>query len=479
MKKVCAFLLVPVFLFAGLLTAGALVSGCSSGGGDNSESNPGENSAGGDSGEGTPGSGQRATGSVEGIAFTSLCGVSRLERLVNPAPDAEFVTVDVISSDKIAITRSSDSGVGGAQLIKLHGVTANGVNDFKVRNGAAVLADVLAEGAAFVEVGEGCDYIENGAAVGVLGQIFSLDGRSMSELMLQEGAVVPVADTCGGDELAACYSGIGAIPRPPTDIELDAVTVNFRSQCGAVKDGVVLNPVTLAEDVAVEVVDVDEVIVTRLRGLEAGNKQAVKLQGLSTQGVVAFRQALGRSLLSSETAAGAYLAVADQGCPAALSGGGNGVYGQLYSRAGVSLNEELLSKGAAVAAADTCGGNLLTACYGVIQAAVPPPGDEEASDLVIDDFLWKPVSDSTGKLAVLANPAMIRIVVTGNITETLSDGGSGNGRGINARGQHPGCDFGNDVKVEFFDQQGRRIFLADGRDSVIVPRGCERYEFKL
>lgn len=97
----------------------------------------------------------------------------------------------------------------------------------------------------------------------------------------------------------------------------------------------------------------------------------------------------------------------------------------------------------------------------------------------ISDFLWKPVSESDGNLVVLVNPLAVRVEVTGSLSETLSDRGPSNGRGTTARGRHPGCSFGNGVTVEFFDRNDRRILLKDGRRSVSVPRGCDRYEFKL
>jgi hypothetical protein len=109
----------------------------------------------------------------------------------------------------------------------------------------------------------------------------------------------------------------------------------------------------------------------------------------------------------------------------------------------------------------------------------PTPISAPVSTLVIDDFLWKPVSDSDGKLAVLVNPFGARIDVNGAISETLRPIGPGNGRGSTGRGSFPGCAFGNNVTVEVFDRTGARIRLKDGRDFITVPFGCSRFEFKL
>jgi hypothetical protein len=113
------------------------------------------------------------------------------------------------------------------------------------------------------------------------------------------------------------------------------------------------------------------------------------------------------------------------------------------------------------------------------ESPMATPIGAPVSRLVIDDFLWKPVSDSDGKLAVLVNPVGARIEVTGSVSETLRPIGPGNGRGSTGRGSFPGCAFGNNVTVEIFDRAGARIKLKDGRDFVTVPFGCSRFEFKL
>ncbi|MCB0358508.1 MAG: hypothetical protein KDD44_02700 [Bdellovibrionales bacterium] len=77
------------------------------------------------------------------------------------------------------------------------------------------------------------------------------------------------------------------------------------------------------------------------------------------------------------------------------------------------------------------------------------------------------------------DPVGVRVEVTGAIAETLVDFGPSNERGTTARGSFSGCEYGNNVQVTFFDRFNRRIPVADGRTSVIVPRGCDRLEFRL
>src|SRR5687768_1437845 len=49
----------------------------------------------------------------------------------------------------------------------------------------------------------------------------------------------------------------------------------------------------------------------------------------------------------------------------------------------------------------------------------PTPTPQIYSNLVIDDFLWKPESESDGNVAVLVNPFNISAEVTGDVSENL------------------------------------------------------------
>ena len=102
-----------------------------------------------------------------------------------------------------------------------------------------------------------------------------------------------------------------------------------------------------------------------------------------------------------------------------------------------------------------------------------------ASPLVIRQFLWKPISERDGNLVILVDPVAVRVVVTGARSEEGGDTGPSNDRGTTSRFQAPGSSFGSSVLVEFFDSQGRRVFIADGRESVRVPNGADRLEFRL
>lgn len=108
----------------------------------------------------------------------------------------------------------------------------------------------------------------------------------------------------------------------------------------------------------------------------------------------------------------------------------------------------------------------------VIEESVPLYSDD-----VITSFIWKPVSESTGNLVVLINPFNASCVVDGAITETLTNTGASNGKGSTLRGQKRGCTYGNGVKIYCFDKSGLPIRNFDGNDYVLVPGGCDRFEY--
>ncbi len=93
-------------------------------------------------------------------------------------------------------------------------------------------------------------------------------------------------------------------------------------------------------------------------------------------------------------------------------------------------------------------------------------------------FLWKPVSESDGNLVVLVDPQNVDVLVSGSTSETLRDTGPSNGRGTTARASRPGCEFGENVRVQFF-QNGQPIGFIDGTSTVTIQNGCEREEFDL
>jgi hypothetical protein len=244
------------------------------------------------------------------------------------------------------------------------------------------------------------------------------------------------------------------------------------SSCGAVINGALINPIAagVAERVTVSVILPDLLIVTRTEGINAGTSQLIQLHGVSSDGASSFKLNSGATLVSQSTSSGAYLVIAGTDCQFSAPGGGIGVLGQIFTLGGISLSEILLSEGVVFPVNNTCGANLLQSCFNVFEPV------EEISSSVITSFLWKPESERNGNLVVLVNPFNVTVRVTGAITETLVNTGPSNGRGTTARANRPGCAYGSNVKVEFFDSQDRRILINNGNDSITVPSGCSRVD---
>jgi hypothetical protein len=252
----------------------------------------------------------------------------------------------------------------------------------------------------------------------------------------------------------------------------DAASEEFPSQCGVVFNGQARTapPDDQVYLVSIEAVTPELLRVTYEAGELEGEQILVKLQSVSSASVSTGARTQGIDLINAIYSS-AYFVPAGTDCTTPVVGGAPAVVGQVFSLNGENLTEALIASGAVKPiSGDVCGGDALTGCYASI------PVIEEPSAFVIDDFLWKPAAERDGNLVVLVNPFAARVVVNGT---TLTDFGPSNGRGTTARANKPGCAFGNNVTVEVFDFQDRRIFTADGKPSVTVPRGCDRYEFTL
>lgn len=106
--------------------------------------------------------------------------------------------------------------------------------------------------------------------------------------------------------------------------------------------------------------------------------------------------------------------------------------------------------------------------------------DDALDASVVTSFLWKPESESDGKLAVLANVPGASVSVYGDIAEDLRNTGPSNGFALTARGTYAGCAYGDGVRVEFRDASGALVpVLFDGieGDFISIEKGCDRVSF--
>lgn len=143
-----------------------------------------------------------------------------------------------------------------------------------------------------------------------------------------------------------------------------------------------------------------------------------------------------------------------------------GSIGQLFTASGKSYSEVLLAQGYGRVEGDGCEASLIRSCYDAIveEAAQNYAGEIEA-------FLWKPISDSNGKLAIHSTPADTVITVNG---ETGQDFSGGNGYANLTRFSKPGCSYGKNVTVKLTNSEGVPYRL-DGKTSITIPDGCQRY----
>lgn len=99
---------------------------------------------------------------------------------------------------------------------------------------------------------------------------------------------------------------------------------------------------------------------------------------------------------------------------------------------------------------------------------------------VITDFLWKPVSERDGKVAVLASMEGVDIHIVsadGTRTERLTDTGASNGYGTTGRSRYT-CQQWGERALLYFEKAGLRvpIFSKHRYPWVTIDDACSRIE---
>jgi hypothetical protein len=243
----------------------------------------------------------------------------------------------------------------------------------------------------------------------------------------------------------------------------------FTSDCGTVQTNAVVNPIEakIAERGAVTPVSPNLVLM---------GKSIIKLHAInaatSNNKIKAALDLMGRLAAQGD----AYVFRAAPGCTATISGGEQeeGIVGQVFSADGTNFSEALLKAGLATAdTSDVCKGFLIGSCYQALQRGDAGRGSSGGGSSVtgeITKFLWKPVSDSDGRLAVHVTPAGT-VVVNG---ETGTMKGPGNGYAELGRFSKTGCGYGAGASVQILDREGVPLTL-NGSDTITIPNGCNRY----
>lgn len=144
---------------------------------------------------------------------------------------------------------------------------------------------------------------------------------------------------------------------------------------------------------------------------------------------------------------------------------GNAQIGSVFNRIGRNLVESLVTAGVATAnPSDICGGAQIGQCLITISNSDP------INSGPLSSFLWKPVSDSDGNLAIHTGPFGTTVLLNGVAGRNQ---GPGNGYGSLARFPKPGCAYGG-VRIEVVDSQGLP-YTVGGKTSFTVPSPCGRF----
>lgn len=236
----------------------------------------------------------------------------------------------------------------------------------------------------------------------------------------------------------------------------------FSTNCGTVVNGKLRNPPSPSDGFKSPV----KVLGPNLLSINLPTGPLmVKLHNLGAPSNNAKASAAMRTLEDLATGEEGIFIPADSECSSALGSKTSGALGQVFTASGRSYSEALIARGQSQVSTDPCGGSLLKTCY---EALEEDTAEKVAGE--IGKLLWKPVSDSTGKLAVHSAPYGASVKVNG---ELGVDQGAGNGYGSLARFSKPGCAYGNNVQVQVFNSKGA-AYTFNGATTITIPSGCSR-----
>jgi len=137
-----------------------------------------------------------------------------------PFEKSEIVNVKGVGSDLVIITRTTGEQARNSQVVKLQGTTSSGISSSKSKRAADFTNANASFNALFLPASNDCTVSLPDGGLGVYGHIFTQDGRSLNEMLVQKGLANPEAGICGGDALAGCYAGL------PVEEELSNQVIN-------------------------------------------------------------------------------------------------------------------------------------------------------------------------------------------------------------------------------------------------------------
>jgi hypothetical protein len=267
--------------------------------------------------------------------------------------------------------------------------------------------------------------------------------------------------------------GDGGSDSGGSDPDTEETSEGFVTDCGVVQGGKKYNPVNPKDGdrATARVLGPNLIAIKRSRV-----EEYVKLHGLDVPGSIEQRNGA-ENLLEELSAEGeVYFYQTDKTCTTTLDNGTIGVVGQIFSASGKSFSESVIKAGNADVGTDVCDGELIAPCYRALleDAITPTPTPEpeyEGPSQPAGFILWKPVSDSDGRLAIHSVPYGTTVIVNG---ETGTNRGPGNGYGSLARFRKNGCGYGRNPRVELIMSDGSKFMFGD-KTFATVPDGCQRW----
>ena len=228
--------------------------------------------------------------------------------------------------------------------------------------------------------------------------------------------------------------------------------------CGTIVKGKYKNPISDGDGEVVFFVSASKSNLLTVQN-QNGEDFQVRLLGITDE--PQSRLFTARNVISSFAFDG--LLFVPAGCTDASAG--NAQIGSVFNRAGENLAETLASNGVATAnASDICSGGQIGQCLLTIA------NTNTINSGPLSSFLWKPVADSDGNLAIHTGPFGTTVLVNGVAGRNQ---GPGNGYGSLARFSSPGCAYGG-AKIEVLDSQGLP-YTVGGKTSFSVPNPCGRF----
>jgi hypothetical protein len=206
-------------------------------------------------------------------------------------------------------------------------------------------------------------------------------------------------------------------------------------------------------------------------------EQLIKLHGIDVPALGSQRAVAQEVIASLSLQGDGYFYAAEPDCSINLEDGTQGIVGHLFSANGKSFAEELIKKNAAIVSTDVCQGFKVSPCYRALaeQSIPPTPTIEipeyEGPATAKGFILWKPISDSDGRLAVHSVPYGTSVRVEGEMGRNQ---GGGNGYGSLARFRKTGCSYGKNVKLELILSGGEKHTFKD-KTFATIPDGCRRW----